>query len=100
MSAVPAHCDLAVAASRRNGTTALPDPGVACVKSRLPLRRVNVLAIIGLSFPLFLAGLELNLKALKGRVARISAAYAVSAVLALGGGVLVAQLDSENKPLF
>ncbi len=61
---------------------------------------VNVLAIIGLSFLLFLAGLELNLGALRGRVARISAAYAVSAVLALGGGVLVALLDSENKPLF
>jgi Kef-type K+ transport system membrane component KefB len=61
---------------------------------------VNVLAIIGLSFLLFLAGLELNLGALRGRLARISAAYAVSVVLALGGGVLVSLLDSENKPLF
>jgi Kef-type K+ transport system membrane component KefB len=61
---------------------------------------VNVLAIIGLSFLLFLAGLELNLSALRGRVARISVAYAVSAVLALGGGVLVSLLDSENQPLF
>ena len=71
--------------------------GLGWVRVDVP---VNVLAIIGLSFLLFLAGLELNLGALRGRVARISAAYAVSVVLALGGGTVVALFDSENKPLF
>jgi Kef-type K+ transport system membrane component KefB len=61
---------------------------------------VNVLAFIGLSFLLFLAGLELNLSSLRGRVATISTAYAVSIALAVGGGGVVALLDSENKPLF
>lgn len=71
--------------------------GLGWVRVDVP---VNVLAIIGLSFLLFLAGLELNLMALRGRVARLSLAYGVSAVLALGGGAVVAAMDSENKPLF
>jgi Kef-type K+ transport system membrane component KefB len=61
---------------------------------------VSVLALIGLSFLLFLAGLELNLNSLRGRVGTISIAYAVSAVLALGGGGAIALLDGENKPMF
>jgi Kef-type K+ transport system membrane component KefB len=71
--------------------------GLGWVRVDVP---VSVLAIIGLSFLLFLAGLELNFGALRGRVARSSAAYAVSAVLALGGGAVVALLNRENKPLF
>jgi len=61
---------------------------------------VSVLALIGLSFLLFLAGLELNLNSLRGRVGTISIAYAVSAVLALGGGGAIALLDGENEPMF
>ena len=61
---------------------------------------VNVLAVIGLSFLLFLAGLELNLSALRGRVGRILGAYALSAVLALAGGAVVAAIDTDNKGLF
>ncbi len=61
---------------------------------------VSVLAVIGLSFLLFLAGLELNLGALRGRVPRISAAYGVSLLLALGGGALLAALDPENQGFF
>src|ERR1700674_4167488 len=71
--------------------------GLGWVRVDVP---VNVLALIGLSFLLFLAGLELNLASLRGRVTTISIAYAVSAVLALGGGGVVAVLDSENKPFF
>jgi len=61
---------------------------------------VSVLGLIGLSFLLFLAGLELNLTALRGRVGPILAAYAVSAALALAGGAVVASVDSDNKVLF
>ncbi len=61
---------------------------------------VNVLGLIGLSFLLFLGGLELNLAALRGRVGPILAAYAVSAALALGGGAVVAFIDTDNKVLF
>lgn len=61
---------------------------------------VGVLALIGLSFLLFLGGLELDLSALRGRVGRILSAYAVSAVLALAGGAVVTGIDSDNKILF
>jgi Kef-type K+ transport system membrane component KefB len=61
---------------------------------------VSVLALIGLSFLLFLAGLELDVGAIKGRVGRVLAAYAFSAVLALIAGVLVELLDNDNEPVF
>jgi len=61
---------------------------------------VSVLALIGLSFLLFLAGLELNLSALRGRVGRILSAYAVSGALALAGGAVVHAIDGDNKTLF
>ena len=61
---------------------------------------VNVLGLIGLSFLLFLAGLELNLSALRGRVGLILAAYAVSAALALAGGAVITSIDSDNRILF
>jgi Kef-type K+ transport system membrane component KefB len=61
---------------------------------------VRVLALIGLSFLLFLAGLELNLRALRGRVGLILGAYLLSAALALGGGALVAAIDTDNQGLF
>jgi Kef-type K+ transport system membrane component KefB len=71
--------------------------GLGWVRVDVP---VGVLALIGLSFLLFLAGLELNVSALRGRVSRIFSAYAVSAALALGGGLLIARIDADNKPLF
>jgi Kef-type K+ transport system membrane component KefB len=61
---------------------------------------VRVLALIGLSFLLFLAGLELDLRALRGRETRIFGAYAVAGVLALGGGFLIELIDNDNRPLF
>jgi Kef-type K+ transport system membrane component KefB len=61
---------------------------------------VNVLSVIGLSFLLFLAGLELNFAALRGRVGRILSAYAVGGVLAVGGGEVVHLIDGDNKALF
>jgi Kef-type K+ transport system membrane component KefB len=71
--------------------------GLGWVRVDVP---VGVLALIGLSFLLFLAGLELNLNALRGRVGRLLSAYAVSGVLALGGGLVITGLDADNKPLF
>jgi len=61
---------------------------------------VSVLAIIGLSFLLFLAGLELNLAALRGRVRPILSAYALSGALALAGGEVIHLIDPDNKALF
>ncbi len=61
---------------------------------------VRVLALLGLSFLLFLAGLELDLRALHGRVARILSGYGLSCALALVAGVLVELLDEDNRPLF
>jgi Kef-type K+ transport system membrane component KefB len=71
--------------------------GLGWVRVDVP---VGVLALIGLSFLLFLAGLELNVSALRGRVSRILSAYVVSGVLALGGGLVIAGIDSDNKPVF
>lgn len=61
---------------------------------------VTVLSLIGLSFLLFLAGLELDLHALRGRLGLIFGAYAVSGVLGLGGGLLVDVFDDSDRPLF
>ncbi len=61
---------------------------------------VSVLALIGLSFLLFLAGLELDVSAIRGRVGRVVAAYGCSAVLALVAGFIVEALDNDNQPIF
>lgn len=61
---------------------------------------VGVLAIIGLSFLLFLAGLELDVRALRGRFGLIFGGYALSAVLAVGAGYLVMTIDDDNRPIF
>jgi Kef-type K+ transport system membrane component KefB len=61
---------------------------------------VRVLSLIGLSFLLFLAGLELNLSALRGRVSRILGAYGVTWVLAIGCAALVVHIDTGNETLF
>ena len=49
----------------------------------LPL---EVLSLIGLSFLLFLGGLELDLSSVRAQGPRIALAYGCSAVLALGAG--------------
>jgi Kef-type K+ transport system membrane component KefB len=61
---------------------------------------VTVLALIGLSFLLFLAGLELDVGAIRGRVGRVFVVYGCSAVLALIAGVIVESLDNDNEPVF
>jgi len=67
------------------------------VEVGLPL---EVLSLIGLSFLLFLGGLELDLGSLRGQGTRIVLAYALSAVLALGAGTLVTFVDDDNQGLF
>src|SRR3954469_7147723 len=49
---------------------------------------VQILALVGLAFLLFLAGLEVDLKAVRGRPLRLAAlGYAVTFVIGLGVGV-------------
>jgi Kef-type K+ transport system membrane component KefB len=61
---------------------------------------VAVLSLIGLSFLLFLGGLELNVSALRGRMGRILGAYGVTWVIAVGCAALVVHIDSGNETLF
>src|SRR5213082_968429 len=52
---------------------------------------VQILALVGLAFLLFLAGLEVDLNTVRGRPLRLAAlGYAVTFVIGLGVGVAVA----------
>jgi Kef-type K+ transport system membrane component KefB len=67
------------------------------VKPDLP---IQVLALIGLAFLLFLAGLEIELDHLRGRVLRLAGlAYAVSFGLALVAGSLLHAAGLVRSPL-
>jgi Kef-type K+ transport system membrane component KefB len=61
---------------------------------------VSVLALIGLSFLLFLAGLELDLHALRGRIALIANGYLITLVLAGAGALLISVIDATDEPMF
>jgi Kef-type K+ transport system membrane component KefB len=61
---------------------------------------VRVLSVVGLSFLLFLAGLEIDTARLRGRVARITVlAFVVSFVLALAVGTLLDGVGVIGSPL-
>jgi Kef-type K+ transport system membrane component KefB len=61
---------------------------------------VRVLSLIGLSFLLFLAGLELDFERLRGRVLRVAAnSFVLSFVLALGLGALFGVAGLVKSPL-
>lgn len=61
---------------------------------------VSVLALVGLAFLLFLAGLEIDLSRLRGPVMRLSvAAFAVSFTIALAVALLLATLGLVDTPL-
>jgi Kef-type K+ transport system membrane component KefB len=67
------------------------------VEADLP---VQVLALIGLAFLLFMVGLELDLTALRGRLLRLSvAAYVLSLALGSGVGLAAAGLGWVDSPL-
>jgi Kef-type K+ transport system membrane component KefB len=62
---------------------------------------VRVLALVGLAFLLLLAGLEIDVRGLRGRLLRLSGAgYAVSAGLAVLAGLAFRGLGWTPSPLF
>ncbi len=62
---------------------------------------VNVLALLGLAFLLFLAGLEIEFHKLRGRLLRLALlGFALSFVLALGAGLGLDAAGMAGKPLF
>ena len=61
---------------------------------------VEVLALVGLAFLLFLAGLEIDLAALRGRLLRAaSAGFALSLALALAAGFALDAAGIADEPL-
>ena len=67
------------------------------VEVEVPL---EVLSLLGLSFLLFLGGLELDLGSVRSQGPRILLAYGVSAGLALAAGSMVTLVDDDNQGLF
>jgi Kef-type K+ transport system membrane component KefB len=61
---------------------------------------LSVLALIGLAFLLFLAGLEIDPARLRGRMARLSGAFLVSLVLAGALAYLFDAIEPIRDPLF
>jgi len=65
-----------------------------------PDEPVAILALVGLAFLLFLAGLELDLDQLRGRLLRVAGlGFLVSLVLALGAGELLDATGQVHQPL-
>ena len=61
---------------------------------------VEVLSLLGLAFLLFLAGLEIDLAALRGKLLRqASVGFAVSLSLAVGAGLILAAVGIADSPL-
>jgi Kef-type K+ transport system membrane component KefB len=62
---------------------------------------IEVLAFIGLAFLLFLAGLEIDFRRLRGRVLRLAATgYALSFALAVGLSIALSGAGLVDTPLF
>lgn len=61
---------------------------------------VRIVAVVGLTFLLFLAGLELDLRRLRGRVLRLGlAGFGISLALALTAGLALAVVGLVDDPL-
>jgi len=60
----------------------------------------DVLALFGLGFLLFLAGLEIDPRQLRGAAARVGLAFAASLALALLAGYAVQLIHETDAPLF
>src|SRR2546430_6532038 len=72
--------------------------GLGWVEVDLP---VSILSLIGLAFLLFLAGLEIDLQRLRGRVLRVTAlGFAVSFVIGIVVGLGLQAGDFVKSPLF
>src|SRR5262245_14514124 len=62
---------------------------------------VQILALVGLAFLLFLAGLEIDIERLRGRVLRLaSAGFVATIALGLGVGGLFTATGTVRSPLF
>jgi Kef-type K+ transport system membrane component KefB len=71
--------------------------GLGWVRVDLP---VQILSILGLAFLLFLAGMEIDLERLRGRIGRLAGlGFALSALLALGAGSVAFGLGLVRSPL-
>jgi Kef-type K+ transport system membrane component KefB len=71
--------------------------GLGWVRVDLP---VQILSILGLAFLLFLAGMEIDLEGLRGRIGRLAGlGFALSALLALGAGSAAFGLGLVRSPL-
>jgi Kef-type K+ transport system membrane component KefB len=69
--------------------------GLGWVESDLP---VSILALVGLAFLLFLAGLELDVERLRGRILRLAAVgFAVSFAIAMLLGLGLKAADSSSR---
>ncbi len=67
------------------------------VEADLP---VEVLAVLGLAFLLFLAGLEIDLRSLRGRTVRVAAlGYLITLALGLAVGAGLAVVDWTDSAL-
>ena len=67
----------------------------------VPDASINVLATIGLAFLLFLAGLEIDLRSLRGRpLALAGSGFVVSFAIALVAGFALHSIGLAQKPLF
>ncbi len=76
---------------------AIGPSGIGWVRADLP---VQVLSLIGLAFLLFLAGLEIEVEALRGTVLRLTGAgFALSLGLALVAGLLLSAVGLTRAPL-
>jgi Kef-type K+ transport system membrane component KefB len=72
--------------------------GLGWVQIDLP---VQILAIVGLAFLLFLAGLEIDVERLRGRTLRLAAiGFALSFALALAAGGALGAAGLVHSPLF
>ncbi len=61
---------------------------------------VSIVALLGLAFLLFLAGLEIDVERLRGSVLRLAlAGYLITLVLGLGTGLLLHQVGWVRSPL-
>jgi Kef-type K+ transport system membrane component KefB len=75
----------------------LVGPVLGWVRADLP---VQILSILGLAFLLFLAGMEIDLERLRGRVLRLAGlAFAASAVLGIAAGYGAFALGLVRSPL-
>jgi Kef-type K+ transport system membrane component KefB len=76
---------------------ALGPSGFGWIDADIP---VQVLSTLGLGYLLFLAGMELDIDAVRSFLRPISVGFAGSCLLALVAGVVIAATDTHDEPFF